>query len=80
MYSKKKVKRKSIRKGEYRHYKGSRVTVLGIAYHSETLEPYVVYRHHEGKKDLWVRPHAMFVEKIRVAGKITPRFRLIRKK
>lgn len=33
-----------IRPGRYRHFKGKEYEVLGVASHSETLEPMVVYR------------------------------------
>ena len=33
-----------VRPGFYRHYKGDRYEVIGVARHSETLAPMVVYR------------------------------------
>lgn len=60
--------------GRYRHYKGNEYTVVGIARHSETLEPLVVYRAEYGERGLWVRPLAMFVETVTVAGRTVPRF------
>ena len=33
-----------IRTGKYRHYKGGEYEVIGVARHSETLEPMVIYR------------------------------------
>jgi hypothetical protein len=45
----------------HRHYKGGLYRVVGLAKHSETLEPMVVYEHlwpHE--QGLWVRPADMF--------------------
>ncbi len=33
-----------IDKGVYEHYKGKRYEVIGVALHSETLEPVVVYK------------------------------------
>ena len=30
--------------GKYRHYKGGGYEVIGVARHSETLEPMVIYR------------------------------------
>ena len=33
-----------IRPGRYRHFKGKEYRVLGVARHSETLEPLVVYQ------------------------------------
>lgn len=63
--------------GRYRHYKGNEYEVLGIARHSETLEQLVVYRALYGERGLWVRPRAMFVERITVEGKLVPRFEYI---
>ena len=54
--------------GRYRHYKGGEYEVIGVARHSETLAPMVVYRPLYGSAGLWVRPHAMFVEAVVVDG------------
>jgi hypothetical protein len=62
------------RPGLYRHYKGNEYRVLGLARHSETLEPLVVYQALYGERGLWVRPAAMFTETITHAGAIVPRF------
>jgi len=63
--------------GRYRHYKGGEYEVLGVARHSETLEPLVVYRALRDPSSLWVRPHAMFFERIEVDGRYRPRFAAI---
>ncbi len=60
--------------GRYRHYKGGEYEVVGVARHSETLEPLVVYRPLYDDSGLWVRPHAMFFERINVEGRLQPRF------
>lgn len=60
--------------GRYRHYKGNLYEVLGVARHSETLEPLVVYRPLYNDTGLWVRPFAMFTEQIEVDGTRRPRF------
>jgi hypothetical protein len=60
--------------GRYRHYKGGEYEVVGVARHSETLEPLVVYRPLYDATGLWVRPHAMFFEQIEVDGRMQPRF------
>ena len=60
--------------GRYRHYKGGEYELIGVARHSETLEPLVVYRPLYGPADLWVRPHAMFFEQLVVDGVLRPRF------
>lgn len=65
------------RPGLYRHYKGNEYRVLGLARHSETLEPLVVYRALYGERGLWTRPQPMFVETVTHAGKTVPRFRFI---
>lgn len=60
--------------GRYRHYKGREYEVVGVARHSETLEALVVYRPLYGTRELWARPHAMFVETVDVDGVEVPRF------
>ncbi len=60
--------------GRYRHYKGREYRVVGLARHSETLEPLVVYQALYGEHGLWVRPAAMFVETISTAHGPVPRF------
>ena len=62
------------RPGRYRHYKGNDYLVLGLARHSETLEPLVIYRALYGEHGLWARPAAMFIETVPVAGRPVPRF------
>ena len=62
------------RLGRYRHYKGGEYEVIGVARHSETLEPLVVYRPLYNATGWWVRPHAMFFEHIEVDGRLQPRF------
>lgn len=53
-----------IPRGIYRHYKGKRYEVEGLALHSETLEPMVIYRALYGAGEIWVRPASMWNEKI----------------
>ncbi|MEY3226179.1 MAG: hypothetical protein RLZZ536_798 [Planctomycetota bacterium] len=60
--------------GRYRHYKGRDYVVLGVARHSETEEPLVVYRTDYGDRSLWVRPLSMFQESVTVDGLSVPRF------
>ena len=60
--------------GTYRHYKGNRYEVLGVARHSETEESLVVYRALYGEHGLWVRPLGMFTETVLVDGREMPRF------
>ncbi|WP_375177221.1 DUF1653 domain-containing protein [Marinobacter mobilis] len=65
---------KTLAAGRYRHYKGRDYEVIGLARHSETEEPLVVYRCLYGDHSLWVRPLAMFTETVEVAGEQVPRF------
>ena len=60
--------------GRYRHYKGGEYELVGVARHSETLAPMVVYRPLYGAGGLWVRPYAMFIEDVLIAGEAQPRF------
>lgn len=60
--------------GRYRHYKGGEYEVVGVARHSETLEPLVVYRPLYNESGLWVRPHAMFFGDVEIDGVVRPRF------
>jgi hypothetical protein len=60
--------------GRYRHYKGGEYEVIGVARHSETLEPLVVYRPLHNATGLWVRPHAMFFGEVEVGGRRVRRF------
>ena len=58
-----------IRLGKYRHFKGGEYEVIGLARHSETLEPMVVYRALYGERGLWVRPAQMWNETVERDGK-----------
>ena len=63
-----------IQPGIYRHFKGNRYEVIGIANHSETMEPMVVYRALYGEQGLWVRPAAMWNEIVDKENYHGPRF------
>ena len=58
-------------------YKGNEYELIGVARHSETLEPLVVYRPLYNQTGLWVRPHAMFFERVLMDGQWRPRFERI---
>lgn len=62
--------------GIYRHYKGKDYEVLGVARHSESDEPFVVYRPLYGERQLWIRPLDMFTELVDHDGVIRARFAL----
>lgn len=68
-----------IKIGKYRHYKGNEYEVLGVAKHSETLEPMVVYKALYGEKQVWVRPLCMWNETVTVDGVAVLRFTYIEK-
>ena len=76
------MKKSDVQPGIYEHFKGKRYEVISTAYHSETLEEFVVYRAlYEspafGLNALWVRPKTIFLETVERDGKIMPRFKLI---
>jgi hypothetical protein len=68
-----------IKPGIYEHFKGTKMKVIGVARHSETLEEYVVYDHlgTDSRSELWVRPLTMFLEDVEVNGQKVPRFRYV---
>ncbi len=65
---------KRVPTGLYRHFKGKEYQVLGIAVHSETLLPMVVYQAQYGHFGLWVRPIAMWNERVTRDGYDGKRF------
>lgn len=64
----------SLPMGRYRHYKGRLYEVIGVARHSETREPLVMYRPLYNDSGWWVRPFEMFTGEVEVDGRPTPRF------
>lgn len=70
----------NIKPGIYRHYKGNMHEVIGVASHSETHEPMVVYRALYGEHGLWVCSAYMWDEVIEVNGEKVKRFTLIEEK
>ncbi len=63
-----------LKPGKYRHFKGGEYELIGMAKHSETLEPMVVYRALYGEGGLWVRPASMWTEIVERDGYCGPRF------
>ena len=63
-----------IKPGKYRHFKGKEYRVIGVASHSESLEPMVVYQALYGDGGLWVRPAAMWDEWVEREDYRGPRF------
>lgn len=66
-----------IKPGTYRHFKGNLYQVIGVASHSETMEPMVVYRALYGEQSLWVRPAAMWNEVVEKENYTGPRFQFL---
>lgn len=66
-----------LKPGKYRHFKGKEYELIGVARHSETLEPMVVYRAMYGDGGLWVRPAAMWNETVNREDYHGPRFQYI---
>ena len=66
-----------LKKGKYRHFKGLEYELIGVANHSETMEPMVVYRALYGEGGLWVRPASMWVEWVDKETYHGPRFQYI---
>jgi len=70
--------------GKYKHYLGKEYEVLGLARHSETLEEFVLYKplYKDKKFDgcFWVRPKKMFLEKVKINGKLVKRFEFLKNK
>ena len=65
---------RSIPCGRYRHFKGNEYEVIGIARHSETQEPMVVYKALYGDGGIWIRPAEMWNETVEWDGKKQKRF------
>lgn len=62
-------------RGAYKHFKGGHYFVYGVAYHTETDEPMVVYTPDTDGGDFWVRPLDMFNEEVEWPdGEMRPRF------
>lgn len=72
-----------IKKGIYKHYAREYLyEVLGVASHSETYEPMVIYKalyncDKFGSNALWARPYSMFIENVNHNGKEVPRFQFV---
>lgn len=66
-----------MKKGIYKHFKGNKYEVIGLAKHTETMEELVVYRALYGEGDMWVRPKSMWEETVEYDGKIVSRFEYI---
>jgi hypothetical protein len=61
--------------GVYRHYKGQRYEVLGVARHSETEEEFVVYRALYGEEVSGYDPSPCLLSASRKKTDLFPAFR-----
>jgi len=67
----------SLKPGIYRHYKGKKYRVIGVAIHTETMEELVVYQALYGKNALWARSLKMFLETVTAGKESQPRFKFL---
>lgn len=61
----------------YRHFKGGKYKILGLAHDSETLDKVVIYQSLVDNK-VWVRPEKMFLGVVKKEDKMVKRFALIK--
>lgn len=66
-----------MKTGVYKHFKGNKYKVIGIAKHSESEENHVIYHALNTPNELWIRPLEMFNEKVMVDGVETKRFEIL---
>ena len=75
-----------IKNGKYQHYKGDMYEVIGLAHHTETKTPMVLYKalydipeltKIYGNPVIFTRPYEMFIETITINKKEIPRFKYI---
>jgi len=63
----------------YEHYKGTRIKIVGLGFHSESLESLVFYIHLEDGV-MWARPQKMFLENVKLNNKQVKRFKKLKQK
>lgn len=63
--------------GIYQHYKGNLYRVYSVATHTETKEKFVCYQSLYGDYRHWLLPLKMFIESVKVDGKIVNRFKFV---
>lgn len=62
--------------GIYRHFKGGRYQVLGIARHTELEYDLVIYQDLDKDGKLWARPAGVWFQNVELDGIKVPRFKL----
>ncbi len=67
----------SVEPGIYRHFKGGIYEVKGVAFHSETEEPLVIYQPLQSEPRLWAQPVVMWKETVLQDGLEQHRFRFL---
>jgi hypothetical protein len=72
-------KKRTIKKGQYMHFKGGKYDVLGVAKHTETLDDLIIYKplYKCEKANLWARPFDMFIDQKKLQHKNVKRFKYI---
>ncbi|MFA6918567.1 MAG: DUF1653 domain-containing protein [Patescibacteria group bacterium] len=68
---------KGLKLGIYEHYKGGRYRVIGVAFHSETLQEMVIYQAQYGEHNYWARPLDEFFDEVEYLGRRSPRFKYV---
>ena len=48
----------------YKHFKGTMYKVIGVAEHTETGEPMVLYHRADDANKIWARPMDMFLSEV----------------
>lgn len=72
------TRKPQLRPGLYRHFKGSYYRLIEVAQHTETREALAIYHKNNESDQLWARPLAMFVGRVKVDGVKLPRFVRVR--
>lgn len=71
-----------VKSGIYRHYKGNLYRVIGVAKHTETDEKLVMYEllYKNNWSRYTVRSIKELTEKVKISGKLQPRFKFLKSK
>ena len=72
------VSNPEVKPGIYRHFKGRRYEVVGVAREVDSSDYFVVYRPLYGDKQLVVRSWADFMATVRQNDQEVPRFRYLK--